>query len=78
MNIRYLYTLRRTIAYTLPNAIAYLNTSIPYLNTWVTYLLTRLSALSSISLYIQPTRLGSQEHPRQPIRIEYHVTRVVI
>ena len=33
--IPYLYTLGRTIAhaYTLPNAIAYFNTSIPYLNT---------------------------------------------
>ena len=88
MNIPYLYTLRRTIAYdfTLPNAIAYLNTCIAYLNTLTPYLntcinyrntLTRLSALGSISLYIQPTRLGSQEHPRQPIRIEYYVTRVV-
>ena len=37
-----LYTLRRTIAYALPNA--YLNTCITYLNT-----LTRLSALGSLS-----------------------------
>ena len=52
----YLYTLRRTTAYayTLPNAIAYLNTCVPYLNTCITYLntLTRLSALGSISFYM--------------------------
>ena len=63
MNFPYLYTLRQTIAYvyTLPNAIAYLNTCIPYLNTCITYLntLTRLSALGYISLYIEPTRLVS-------------------
>ena len=43
--IPYLYTLRRTLAYALPNAFAYLNTCIPYLNTWITYpnTLTRLS-----------------------------------
>ena len=65
--IPYLYTLNRTIAYayTLPNAIAYLNTCIPYLNTCITYLNTLT------------TRLVSQEHSRQPIRIEYYVTRVV-
>ena len=40
--IPYLYTLRRTLgyAYTLPKAIAYLNTCIPYLNTCITYLNT--------------------------------------
>ena len=51
--IPYLYTLKLTIAhaYTLPNAIPYLNTCIPYLNTCITYhnTLTRLSALGSIS-----------------------------
>ena len=86
--IPYLYTLRRTIAYayTLRNAIAYLNTCIPYLNTCITIsnTLTRLSALGSISQYIEPTRLVSaanqnraSENTRQPIRIKYYVTRLV-
>ena len=76
--IPYLYTLNRTIAYgyTLPNAIAYLNTCIPYLNTCITYLNT-LTRLSAPYLNTLPTRLVSQEHSRQPIRTEYYVTRVV-
>ena len=47
---------KRVIQYlfTLPNAIAYLNTCIPYLNTCIAYVntLSRLSALGSISYYI--------------------------
>ena len=86
----YLYRLRRTIAYayTLPNAIAYLNTCIPYLSTCITYLntLNRLLVLGSIYDTLkrhdssqQPIRI---EHPRtlgsrQPIRINYYVTRFV-
>ena len=109
--------MKRTIAYALPNAIAYLNTCIPCLITCITYLntLTRLSALGSIlytciaylntwnRLSARPTRLEpesaanqnrARKKPlnfvsqsesstektiqlRQPIRIEYYVTRVV-
>ena len=76
--ISYLYTLKRTIAYALPNAIAYLNTCIPCPKTSITYLniLTRLSGLGSIS-WTDTTRLGSTVDSRQPIRIAYYVTRVV-
>ena len=76
--IPYLNTLKRTIAYALPNAIAYLNTCIPYLKACITYLstLTRLSGLGPISL-TNTTRLGSTLGSRQPIRIAYYVTRVV-
>ena len=51
--ISHLYTMRRTIAYALPNAIAYLNTCIPYLNT-----LTRLSApyLNACIAYLNKLR----------------------
>ena len=65
------------------NFIAYLNTCIDYLNTCNTSLntLTRLS-LSAPYLNTLPIRLGNQENPRtpgarQPIRIDYYVTRVV-
>ena len=76
--IAYLYTLKRTIAQALPNAIAYLNTCIPYLKECITYLktLTRLSGLDSIS-WTDTTRLGSTLGSRQPLRIAYYVTRVV-
>ena len=61
--IPYLYTLRQTIAYayTLPNAIAYLNICIPYLNTCITCpnTLTWLSApyLNTCTTYINTLSL---------------------
>ena len=58
----YLCTLKRTIAYALPNAIAYLNTCIPYLNTCITYLNT-LTRLSAPYLNTLPTRLGNTREP---------------
>ena len=78
--IPYLYTLRRTIAYALPNAIACLNTSIPYPNTCITYLntLTRISAVGSIFYYIHPLSQYIDSVFGSGLHILYHTTPILI
>ena len=50
--IPYLYPLKRSIAYALPNAIAYLDTCIPYLNTCIAYLNTCIPYLNTCIAYL--------------------------
>ena len=74
--IAYLYTLRRTITYALPNASPYLKTCISYLNT------SAFGSRIHILIHAAPTfsRLHILIHcrlvsSRQPIRIERHLRR---
>ena len=82
----------KSYAYTLPILFAYLNTYIPISIHALPILIHWLGfRLSTPYLNTLPTHLGSQlrilihcrlvwaipENPRQPIRIEYYVTRVV-